>query len=86
MSCFPFSFHPPLPKCACFTVYFSPPRAGSMDLVDWNPFAEDTFNELTEDAIFGREFDRIKSGSRSSEFISYCIIVYCIQSFIQLYK
>ena len=68
----------PIPKCACFTVYFSPPRAGSMDLVDWNPFAEDTFSELTEDAIFGREFDRIKSGSRSSEFISNCVVDYCI--------
>jgi hypothetical protein len=43
-----------------------------MELAGWNPFAEDTFSELTEDALFGREFDRIKkSGSRSSE--SFCV-------------
>lgn len=42
-------------------------RSLSADVSTWNPF-EDTqpFNQLTEDHIFGAEFDKIRRGSNSS--------------------
>ncbi|XP_034944817.1 AP2-associated protein kinase 1 isoform X3 [Chelonus insularis] len=42
-------------------------RSLSTDVATWNPF-EDTqpFNQLTEDHIFGAEFDKIRRGSNSS--------------------
>ncbi|XP_046465129.1 AP2-associated protein kinase 1 isoform X2 [Neodiprion pinetum] len=42
-------------------------RSLSADVAAWNPF-EDTqpFNQLTEDHIFGAEFDKIRRGSNSS--------------------
>nr|CAD7257822.1 unnamed protein product [Timema shepardi] len=39
----------------------------SADVADWNPFEDATpFNQLTEDHIFGAEFDKIRRGSQSS--------------------
>lgn len=42
-------------------------RSLSADVATWNPF-EDTqpFHQLTEDHIFGAEFDKIRRGSSSS--------------------
>lgn len=37
-----------------------------MEPAGWNPFAEDAFGELSEDAIFGREFDRINIKSMNA--------------------
>lgn len=35
---------------------------------DWNPFEDPApFNQLTEDHLFGAEFDKIKRGSQSSK-------------------
>ncbi|XP_060520244.1 uncharacterized protein LOC132698277 [Cylas formicarius] len=42
-------------------------RSLSADVADWNPFEEpSSFGHLTEDHIFGAEFDRIRRGSQSS--------------------
>ncbi|GLV33621.1 Numb-associated kinase, partial [Carabus blaptoides fortunei] len=41
-------------------------RSLSADIADWNPFGETPFNQLTEDHIFGAEFDKIRRGSQSS--------------------
>lgn len=43
-------------------------RSLSADIADWNPFGEAPFNQLTEDHIFGAEFDKIRRGSQSSKF------------------
>lgn len=43
-------------------------RSLSADIGDWNPFGEAPFNQLTEDHIFGAEFDKIRRGSQSSKF------------------
>ncbi|XP_067008886.2 BMP-2-inducible protein kinase [Anabrus simplex] len=42
-------------------------RSLSADIADWNPFEDSTpFSQLTEDHIFGAEFDKIRRGSQSS--------------------
>ncbi|XP_063226761.1 serine/threonine-protein kinase sel-5 [Bacillus rossius redtenbacheri] len=42
-------------------------RSLSADIADWNPFEDPApFNQLTEDHIFGAEFDKIRRGSQSS--------------------
>lgn len=43
-------------------------RSMSADIADWNPFEEAPFNQLTEDHLFGAEFDKIRRGSQSSKF------------------
>lgn len=41
----------------------------STDLTDWNPFEEDaSFSEITEDHIFGAEFDKIRKYSQKREY------------------
>lgn len=42
-------------------------RSLSADVADWNPFEEPPFSQMTEDHIFGEEFDKIRRGSQSSE-------------------
>ncbi|CAH0546099.1 unnamed protein product [Brassicogethes aeneus] len=41
-------------------------RSLSADVADWNPFEEPPFGQMTEDHIFGAEFDKIRRGSQSS--------------------
>ncbi|XP_028132528.2 uncharacterized protein LOC114327995 [Diabrotica virgifera virgifera] len=41
-------------------------RSLSADVADWNPFEEAPFSQLTEDHIFGAEFDKIRRGSSNS--------------------
>ncbi|XP_043273211.1 AP2-associated protein kinase 1 isoform X2 [Venturia canescens] len=42
-------------------------RSLSVDVATWNPFEDaQPFNQLTEDHIFGAEFDKIRRGSNSS--------------------
>nr|XP_022917982.1 AP2-associated protein kinase 1 isoform X2 [Onthophagus taurus] len=41
-------------------------RSLSADVADWNPFEEPPFSQLTEDHLFGQEFDKIRRGSQSS--------------------
>ncbi|XP_044758808.1 AP2-associated protein kinase 1 [Coccinella septempunctata] len=42
-------------------------RSLSADVADWNPFEEDaSFSEMTEDHIFGAEFDKIRKCSQTS--------------------
>ncbi|KAK9881410.1 hypothetical protein WA026_016300 [Henosepilachna vigintioctopunctata] len=42
-------------------------RSLSADVADWNPFKEDsTFTEITEDHLFGAEFDKIRRCSQTS--------------------
>ncbi|CAG9860546.1 unnamed protein product [Phyllotreta striolata] len=41
-------------------------RSLSADVADWNPFEEPPFSQLTEDHIFGAEFDKIRRGSSNS--------------------
>jgi AP2-associated kinase len=41
-------------------------RSLSADVADWNPFEEPPFSQMTEDHIFGEEFDKIRRGSQSS--------------------
>ncbi|XP_049839781.1 uncharacterized protein LOC126284689 isoform X2 [Schistocerca gregaria] len=42
-------------------------RSLSADIADWNPFEDPApFSQLTEDHIFGAEFDKIRRGSQSS--------------------
>lgn len=43
-------------------------RSLSADVADWNPFGEAPFTQLTEDHLFGAEFDKIRRGSQSSKF------------------
>jgi len=35
---------------------------------NWNPFADDA-DSISDDVMFGQEFDRLRCGSQSSEFI-----------------
>lgn len=44
-------------------------------VADWNPFGDDSFNQLNEDHLFGAEFDKIRRGSKSSKF--YCYFLNC---------
>ena len=37
-------------------------RTLSMDVNEWNPFEEE------EDVLFGKEFDKLRRGSNSSEY------------------
>lgn len=41
-------------------------RSLSADVAAWNPFEDTPFNQLTEDHIFGAEFDKIRRGSNTS--------------------
>ena len=42
-------------------------RSLSADVAAWNPFEDvQPFNQLTEDHIFGAEFDKIRRGSNAS--------------------
>ncbi|CAH1794694.1 unnamed protein product [Owenia fusiformis] len=41
-------------------------RPSSADVTVWNPFGDDNFGSMSEDIIFGAEFDRLKRGSNSS--------------------
>ncbi|KAJ8919930.1 hypothetical protein NQ315_006459 [Exocentrus adspersus] len=41
-------------------------RSLSADVEGWNPFEETPFSQMTEDHIFGAEFDKIRRGSQSS--------------------
>ncbi|KAJ4441644.1 hypothetical protein ANN_11502, partial [Periplaneta americana] len=44
-------------------------RSLSADIADWNPFEDSTpFSQMTEDHIFGAEFDKIRRGSQSSKY------------------
>lgn len=45
-------------------------RSLSADVADWNPFGEPPFSQMTEDHIFGAEFDKIRKGSQSSKFMA----------------
>ncbi|KAI4470594.1 serine/threonine protein kinase [Holotrichia oblita] len=46
-------------------------RSLSADVADWNPFEEEQpFNQMTEDHIFGEEFDKIRRGSQSTSTLS----------------
>jgi hypothetical protein len=48
-------------------------RSLSADIADWNPFEDSTpFSQMTEDHIFGAEFDKIRRGSQSSK----CLCVF----------
>lgn len=42
-------------------------RSLSADVADWNPFEDPPFNQMSEDHIFGAEFDKIRRGSQSSK-------------------
>jgi len=43
-------------------------RSLSEDIGDWNPFGEAaSFSQLSEDNLFGAEFDKIRRGSQSSK-------------------
>lgn len=42
-------------------------RSLSADVADWNPFEEPPFSQMSEDHIFGAEFDKIRKGSQSSK-------------------
>lgn len=41
-------------------------RSLSADVADWNPFEDPPFSQMSEDHIFGAEFDKIRRGSQSS--------------------
>ncbi|KAL3875356.1 hypothetical protein ACJMK2_033313 [Sinanodonta woodiana] len=41
-------------------------RTLSAEVSEWNPFEDDNFGVESEDAIFGKEFDKIRRGSNSS--------------------
>lgn len=43
-------------------------RSLSADVADWNPFEEPPFSQMSEDHIFGAEFDKIRRGSQSSMY------------------
>lgn len=48
----------------------------SREVKTWNPF-EDTFTQMSEDHLFGQEFDKIRQlGSQSSESSSVIAFVY----------
>lgn len=67
-------------KSAAATPSHTPPQDISRQLhsqiADWNPF-EDTvaFGKMTEDHIFGQEFDKIRRGSQSSKYIVTLVII-----------
>lgn len=42
-------------------------RSLSADISQWNPFGEQSFSELTEDHIFGAEFDKIRKENENSK-------------------
>jgi hypothetical protein len=54
-------------------------RSLSADIADWNPFEDSTpFSLMTEDHIFGAEFDKIRRGSQSSK----CLCVYKLAFYV----
>lgn len=42
-------------------------RSLSVDIADWNPFEEVPFNNMSEDHIFGAEFDKIRGSTINSK-------------------
>jgi AP2-associated kinase len=55
--------------------YFDRPL--SADISEWNPFGDDNFGDLSEDSIIGKEFDRLRRGSNSSEcYFNPTLLVY----------
>lgn len=52
-------------------------RSLSAEVADWNPFEDPPFSQMTEDHIFGAEFDKIRRGSQSSEFFTLLIFICC---------
>lgn len=51
-------------------------RSLSADVASWNPFEEATpFAQLTEDHIFGAEFDKIRQGSGSQSSKCYLFLI-----------
>ncbi|KAF4533543.1 hypothetical protein B566_EDAN001028 [Ephemera danica] len=53
----------------------APGRSLSADVADWNPFEEPPFSLMSEDHIFGAEFDKIRRGSQSSMCVFLCVPV-----------
>ena len=56
-------------------IFRTPQRPLSADMSEWNPFGDENFADLSEDTIFGREFDRLRRGSNSSKcrkWLSVC--------------
>lgn len=51
-------------------------RSLSADVADWNPFGETPFSQMTEDHIFGAEFDKIRRGSQSSKFRFFNVYIF----------
>ena len=61
----------------CLCVYRTLQRPLSADISEWNPFGDDNFGDLTEDTIFGQEFDRMrtKAGLHGSNSSEYCTTI-----------
>ncbi|CAG5124358.1 unnamed protein product, partial [Candidula unifasciata] len=59
-------------KSAASTPVNSPPLLGSQkgpltaSLAEWNPFGDDNFGAVTDDMLFGKEFDKIKLASKTN--------------------
>lgn len=47
---------------------------------NWNPFADDG-DSISDDVMFGQEFDRLRCGSESSKFVSLSLTIFY---FVQL--
>lgn len=62
-------------------------RSLSADIADWNPFEDSTpFSQMTEDHIFGAEFDKIRRGSQSSKCFCVLTLLVCMrQTFCTLH-
>jgi hypothetical protein len=55
-------------------------RSLSADMADWNPFEDSTpFSQMTEDHIFGAEFDKIRRGSQSSKCFLCVNLLLCMR-------
>lgn len=56
-----------LPQTELSSILANQNRSLSADVAAWNPFEDvQPFSQLTEDHIFGAEFDKIRRGSDSS--------------------
>lgn len=49
-------------------------RSLSADIADWNPFEETPFNNMSEDHIFGAEFDKIRESTAGSKYVFFTIL------------
>jgi len=63
--------------------------AGNMsvtkDISTWNPFEDPTpFSQMTEDHIFGAEFDKIREGSQTSKFHDFFFL--CLNLILSFLK